>query len=224
MTSSKTMDPQAGSTTAGTTDGVAAGATDGTAGETAGARPQRADARRNHERVVAAAREVFAEEGEAASMEAVARRAGVGVGTLYRHFPRRIDLVEAVYTHDLDELVDTAERAIAELEPWPAVVAFLEAFARYAQSKRTFINELREAFEKHPDFRSAARERIESVTNLVIRRAQEAGVVRGDVDGADVTQLISPVCSSPTISDDQVARLLPMILDGLRTSNGAAQR
>lgn len=187
-------------------------------------RPMRADARRNCERLVAAAREVLAAGGEGASMEAVARKAGVGVGTLYRHFPRRIDLVEAVYTTDVDELVQAAERAMAELEPWPAVVAFLGAFVRYAQSKRTFLNELREAFEKNPDLKSASRERIEAVTDLVIRRAQDAGVVRTDVDGADVTQLISPMCTSPTITDEQAARLLPMVLDGLRTTGTTARK
>lgn len=183
----------------------------------AGARPMRADARRNYERLVAAAREVFAAEGEGASMEAVARKAEVGVGTLYRHFPRRIDLVEAVYTSDVDELVHTAEQALAELRPWPAVVAFLEAFVRYAQSKRTFLNELREAFEKNPGMKSANRERIDAAADLVIRRAQDAGVVRSDVDGADVTQLLGPMCTSPTITEQKTARLLPMILDGLRT-------
>ena len=186
-------------------------------------RPMRADARRNYDRLVAAAREVFAAEGEAASMEAVARKAEVGVGTLYRHFPKRIDLVEAVYTTDVDDLVRTGERAVAELEPWPAVVTFLEAFVRYAQSKRTFLNELREAFEKNPGLKSANRERIDAVTDLVIRRAQDAGAVRTDVDGADVTQLISPMCTSPTITEEQSARLLPMILDGLRATAPATK-
>ena len=86
-------------------------------------------------------------------MEAIAKEAGVGVGTLYRHFPKRIDVVEAVYRDDVDELVCTAEQAVADLEPWPAVVALLEAFVRYAQGKRTFLNELHEAFEKNPELR-----------------------------------------------------------------------
>lgn len=179
-------------------------------------RPMRADARRNYDRLVAAARDVFAAEGEGASMETLARKAGVGVGTLYRHFPKRIDLVEAVYTTDVDELVQAGEEAVATLEPWPAVVAILEAFVRYAMSKRTFLNELREAFEKNPDLRSASRERIDAVTNLVVRRAQDAGVVRTDVDGADVTQLLGPMCTSPTMTGEQSERLLPLILDGLR--------
>lgn len=182
-------------------------------------RAMRADARRNYERLVEAAREVFAAEGEGASMEAVARKAEVGIGTLYRHFPKRIDLVEAVYTTDVDELVEAADRAVATLEPWPAVVAFLEAFVRYAQSKRTFLNELREAFEEHPDLKLASRERIDAATELVIRRAQEAGAMRADVEGADVTQLLAPMCTSPTITRDQTERLLPLILDGLRATH-----
>jgi AcrR family transcriptional regulator len=176
----------------------------------------RADARRNYERLVAAAREVFAREGGGASMEAIARQAGVGVGTLYRHFPKRIDLVEAVYRTDVDALVDTAEKAVADLEPWPAVVAFLEAFVRYAQGKRTFLNELREAFDKNPELRLNMLERVEGSMQLVIGRAQDAGVVRTDVSGHDVMQLVGPMCTNASLSEDQSVRLLGMILDGLR--------
>lgn len=184
-------------------------------------RPMRADARRNYVKLVAAAREVFAAEGGGASMDAVARRAGVGVGTLYRHFPKRIDLVQAVYEGDVDELVQTAERVVAEFEPWPAVVAYLEAFVRYAKTKRTMLNELREAFDKDPGLKSRLRERIDQATELVIGRGQRAGVVRIDLAGADVTQLLGPMCTSPTLTDEQTLRLLPMIEDGLRTQEHA---
>ncbi|HEX4216909.1 MAG TPA: helix-turn-helix domain-containing protein, partial [Acidimicrobiales bacterium] len=135
-------------------------------------RPMRADARRNYERLVAAARDVFSREGGGASMDAVARKAGVGVGTLYRHFPKRIDLVEAVYRTDVDTLVQTAEEAVVDLEPWPAVKTFLEAFVRYAQGKRTFLNELREAFDKNPNLRLDMLERVQGAMQLVIGRAQ----------------------------------------------------
>jgi AcrR family transcriptional regulator len=178
-------------------------------------RPMRADARRNYERLVVAARKVFTEEGGQASMEAIAREAGVGVGTLYRHFPKRIDVVEAVYRTDVEELLQTAERVVTELEPWSAVVAFLEAFVRYAQGKRTFLNELHEAFEKNPNLRSQCRESIDSAMNLVFSRAQRAGVVRADVDGSDIMQLVGPMCTSATLSADQCTRLLATILDGL---------
>ncbi len=184
-----------------------------------GERTQRADARRNHERLVHAARQVFAAEGGGASMEAIARQAGVGAGTLYRHFPKRIDLVEAVYRTDVDDLELASEKAIANLEPWPALVAFLEAFLRYAAGKRTFLTELREAFEKNPALRLGSRERIEQATEKVLGRAQRAGVARPDVDGIDLMQLVSAMCTSATLSAGQGERLLGVVLDGLRAND-----
>ncbi len=148
-------------------------------------------------------------------MEAIARQAGVGVGTLYRHFPKRMDVVEAVYRTDVDTLVAIAEEVVSDLEPWPAVVAFLEAFVRYAQGKRTFLNELREAFEKSPGLRLDMMERVQQAMQLVIGRAQEAGVVRTDVSGPDLMQLVGPMCTNASLSEDQSRRLLSMILDGL---------
>jgi AcrR family transcriptional regulator len=183
-------------------------------------RPKRADARRNRERLVAAAREVFAEQGAGASMEAIAKKAGVGVGTLYRHFPNRLDVVEAVYQTDVEQLRATAERVVAELAPADAVGAFFEAFLRYAETKQALLTELHQAFEKKPELRSAARELIESSFGLVIDRAKEAGVIRSDVDGSDVMQLVTPVCTNAGIPPEQAARLLGMILDGVRA--GAA--
>jgi AcrR family transcriptional regulator len=185
-------------------------------------RPMRADARRNRERLVAAAREVFTEQGVAASMEAIARQAGVGVGTLYRHFPTRLDVVEAVYQDDVQELADAAQRAVSTLEPSAAVDAFFDAFLRYASTKKTLLAELRQAFEKNPALRSRARETIDASFDLVIERAKQAGVVRNDVDGADAVQLIAPICTNDSLSPDQTKRLLGMILDGLRTTSPKA--
>ncbi len=184
--------------------------------ETLEGRPMRADARRNRELLVAAAHDVFASQGAGASMEAIAKEAGVGVGTLYRHFPNRLDLVEAVYQTDVEELWETAQRVVAELEPWPAVEAFFVAFRRYAQTKQALMAELHQAFEKNPDMRSRARGLIESSFDLVIDRAKTAGVVRGDVTGSDLMQLVSPVCTNTSIEPDQAARLLSMVLDGMR--------
>ncbi|MHB1508071.1 MAG: TetR/AcrR family transcriptional regulator [Acidimicrobiales bacterium] len=181
-----------------------------------GGRPLRADARRNYERLVAAAREVFARDGGGASMEAIAKQAGVGAGTLYRHFPKRIDIVEAVYRDDVDGLRLEAEKAVANLEPWQAVVAFLEAFVRYAQGKRTFLQELREAFEKNPGLKLHSREVIDQAAELVVGRAQLAGAIRTDIAGPEVMQLVGPMCTAATLTEEQGRRLLTMILDGLR--------
>ena len=186
--------------------------------EERGARPMRADARRNYDHLVVAARKVFAEQGGGASMEAIAKEAGVGVGTLYRHFPKRIDIVEAVYRDDVEALVSLAERSLTDREPWDAVEGWLRAYVEYGRSKRTFLNELHEAFEKNPDLKPASRDRIWDACERVLSRAQEAGVARRDIDGADLMQLVSPMCMNSTLAADQGDRLLTMVLDGLRPS------
>jgi AcrR family transcriptional regulator len=176
----------------------------------------RADARRNYERLIDAARKVFSDQGGGVSMEAIAKQAGVGVGTLYRHFPKRIDVVEAVYRDDVDTLVGSADRGLAELGPWEGLEAWLRAFVDYGRAKRTFLNELHEAFEKNPALKPASRERISAACEKVLGRAQEAGAARTDIDGEDLMQLVSPMCISATLTPEQGERLLGMILDGLR--------
>jgi AcrR family transcriptional regulator len=176
----------------------------------------RADARRNYLRLVDAARQVFADQGGGASMEAIAKQAGVGVGTLYRHFPKRIDVVEAVYRDDVDALVGRADEGMEAADPWDALEGWLRAYVAYARAKRTFLNELHEAFEKNPDLKPASRERIGAACNRVLVRAQEAGAARDDVDGEDLMQLVSPMCMAANLTEDQGDRLLLMILDGLR--------
>jgi AcrR family transcriptional regulator len=185
--------------------------------EERGARPMRADARRNYDHLVVAARKVFAEQGGGASMEAIAKEAGVGVGTLYRHFPKRIDIVEAVYRDDVDALVSLAERSLTDREPWDAVEGWLRAYVEYGRSKRTFLNELHEAFEKNPDLKPASRDRIFDACERVLRRAQDAGAARRDIDGTDLMQLLSPMCMNSTLTPSQGERLLAMVLDGLRS-------
>jgi AcrR family transcriptional regulator len=176
----------------------------------------RADARRNYERLVAAARDVLAERGSEAALEEVARRADVGVGTLYRHFPRRIDLVEAVYREDVDAIVALASDVATRLEPWEALVAWLQGFLRYAEAKRTFLTELHEAFEKCPDLAVRSRERIAAAVGDVLRRAQEAGAARPDLDGADLMQLVGGMCMARNASLSQNERLLALVLDGVK--------
>jgi AcrR family transcriptional regulator len=197
-------------------DNAVSGQPEAVISEERAGRPMRADARRNYDLLVEAARKVFVQHGGGASMEAIAKEAGVGVGTLYRHFPKRIDIVEAVYRDDVDVLVDSAERGLTELEPWPALEAWLRAYMDYGRSKRTFLNELHEAFEKNPDLKPASRERVWDVCERVLRRAQDAGEARRGIDGADLMQLVSPMCMNSTLSAEQGERLLAMVLDGLR--------
>jgi AcrR family transcriptional regulator len=180
-------------------------------------RPMRADARRNYERLLQAARAVLAERGSEASMEEIARRADVGVGTLYRHFPRRIDLVEAVYREDVDGLVALARTVNETAEPWQALVEWLVGFVKYGQAKRVFLTELHEAFEKNPDLALSSREKIGTAVASVLTRAQQAGVARTDIDHADLMQLVGGMCMARNAGLAQNERLLRLVLDGVRT-------
>jgi hypothetical protein len=96
------------------------------------------------------------------------------------------------------------------------MVAWLEAFVRYAMGKKRFLNELHEAFEKNPDLRVGSRERVEAALGIVLTNAQAAGVVRRDIDASDVMQLVGSMCMSATLTPEQSVRLLVMIQDGLR--------
>jgi len=180
------------------------------------ARPQRADACRNRERLVEAARAVFASRGSSTTVEEIARAADVGVGTLYRHFPRRIDLVEAVYREDVQGLVTLAAELSASAGAWEALVEWLEGFVRYAQAKRTFLTELHEAFEKSPDLALQSRERIADAVGAVLSRAQAAGAARTDLDQYDLMQLVGGMCIARNGTLEQNQRLLTFLLDGIR--------
>jgi len=181
-------------------------------------RAVRSDAQRNHIKLVAAAREVFAQQGSDASMEAIALQAGVGAGTLYRHFPRRIDLVQAVYRNDVEELHLAAEKAVANFGPWEALVNWLDSFLLYSLGKRVFLTELRESFEKNPELRLSSRESVEQSFTLVLENAQRSGAARADIDGSDLLLLVGGMCTGPTLVKEQGERLLALVLDGLRVS------
>ncbi len=185
-------------------------------GPAATAKPMRADARRNYERLLTAGRAVLAERGSDASMEEIAKAADVGVGTLYRHFPRRIDLVEAVYREDVDQLVNLADTLGQRTELWEGLVEWLEAFVRYGQSKRAFLTELHDASEKDQSLALASRERIAEAAQKVLQRAQAAGKARTNIDNHDLMQLIGGMCMARSASLERNERLLSVVLDGVR--------
>jgi AcrR family transcriptional regulator len=149
-------------------------------------------------------------------MEDVARRAKVGVGTLYRHFPRRIDLVEAVYSTDIDTLVAAADEALTLPDPFAGVEFWLRAFVRYTDTKRSLLNELHEAFERNPNLRVQLRERMLAAAARVLDRAHDAGVVRADLTAGDLLQLVGGMCMSATATAGQNERLLDFVLAGIR--------
>ena len=179
-------------------------------------RRQRADASRNRDALLAAAREVFADKGNDASLEEIARRAGVGVGTLYRHFPKRIDLVEAIYREDVDALVALGTELEATREPWAALEGYLTAFLAHAEKKRAVHAELHEFFDKHPEAKLATKERVWGLAGRLLRAAQDEGTARPDVDQPDLMQLVGGMCMAQNATLVQNERLLALVLDGLR--------
>ena len=131
----------------------------------------RADARRNYDRLVDAARETLQASGRAATLEQVAKAAGVGIGTLYRHFPTRLALVEAVYRGDVEALGKAAENS-ESLPPWDALVGWLERLVEYARTKHALFAELAEAYDKDSTFMSYCRDTLRSSSALPSWRAR----------------------------------------------------
>src|SRR3954454_23135111 len=183
--------------------------------ETLLARPKRADARRNYEKVLAAAREAFAEGGESTALEEIARRADVGIGTLYRHFPNRQALLEALYVDEVEEVCRTA----AELDgsdPWAALNGWFERFIAYLATKRALANELLNYLDRDAELFKASRAALFEAGEPLLERAQDAGVVRRDVDIAEVIQMVMGIAKIPAADPRQTEHILHIALDGLR--------
>lgn len=180
-------------------------------------RPMRADARRNYEKLVVAALEVFTEGGGSAPLEDVAERAGVGIGTLYRHFPTRQALLEAVYSGEVEALARSAEDLGAKQGPWDALELWLRQYAAFAATKRALNEALLEAA-PDSDVLLSCRGTILDAGTPLVERAQQAGVVRSDTDFLDIIRMVGGVSAVPTTDAQQKERILQIVLDGLRYS------
>ncbi|MDT0433371.1 MULTISPECIES: TetR/AcrR family transcriptional regulator [Streptomyces] len=174
-------------------------------------RPHRKDAARNYDALLVAAREAFAENGAEASLEDIARRAGVGIGTLYRNFPTRRHLFESVYAAEVDELVRVAQQ-VAALEPWEALTTWLRRFTDYMVTKRA----VREALDDESETFLACRESMYAAGGPLFERAQAAGTARTDMDFGDLLRLFAGVTGTTVTDDAQRDRLLAIALDGVR--------
>jgi AcrR family transcriptional regulator len=174
-------------------------------------RPKRADALRNYDALLAAARAAFATDGTDASLEDIARRANVGIGTLYRHFPTRRDLFEGVYVNEVDALVRAAA-GLADAPPWEALVAWLHRFVEYTATKRAIIEELAK---QSPLFRGC-RADIVAAGEPLLQRAQATGHARTDIDFDDLLRLVGGITMQPFSEAAQLERVLGMAIDGLR--------
>ncbi|MGW7418695.1 TetR/AcrR family transcriptional regulator [Streptomyces sp. NPDC054813] len=174
-------------------------------------RPHRKDAARNYDALIAAAREAFADKGAEASLEDVARRAGVGIGTLYRNFPTRRDLFESVYADEVNTLCRAAVE-LAELEPWQALTSWLDRFTGYMVTKRA----VREALNDESEIFSACRDSMYAAGGPLLERAQKAGVVRTDMEIGDLLRMVSGITATAFEDEAQRDRVMSIALDGVR--------
>jgi AcrR family transcriptional regulator len=188
-------------------------------------RRPRADAVRNRERVLEAAKAVFSAGGSDASLEAVARRAGVGIGTLYRHFPTREALFEAVYRREVEQLGELAEQLKSEAEPVEALRRWLRSNVEFVATKKGMVAALALAAYNSSELHVYSFDRLTRAVGALLQRAVEAGEVRSDIRPEDLIRALVGMC----YMHDQpgwlptVLRLVDVFVDGLRVQRSAAR-
>lgn len=184
------------------------------------ARKPRADSVRNRERLLEAATRVFSAGGAQASLEAVARKAGVGIGTLYRHFPTREALFDAVYRHEVDHLAELAEQLAKDADPVEALRTWLHANVGLAATKKGMIAGLQLAAHGSSELKAYSGTRMTDAIALLLGNGVEAGRVRGDISADDLLRTLYGILYAQGGDNWQPSalRLVDVIVDGLRTS------
>ncbi|RSM78467.1 TetR/AcrR family transcriptional regulator [Amycolatopsis sp. WAC 01375] len=182
------------------------------------ARPMRADARRNYERIVAVAKEAFTADGVDVPADDIAKRAGVGAGTLYRHFPTRDKLIEAVYRDEIDGLAQQAYDLLDELPPGKALETWLATHVIYVVEKHGLAMTLKASVDAGSEVFGWCQSRLRAAADTIVKAAQDEGVLRSDVTGVDILRLGHGLGSAASkASEEDTKRLLTIVLDGLRT-------
>jgi AcrR family transcriptional regulator len=183
------------------------------------AKPLRRDAQRNRDAIVAAARKAFAEQGVGASLEGVAREAGIAIGTVYRHFPTRLDLVEELFTAKFTDLLGAAEEAAAMDDAWEGFCHYLEKFCELQAGDRAF-NDLASARLPVHALGREMFERSKELAAQIFRNAQEQGVLRDDVTPEDIVFVIwsqaGIIQATRTVAPTAWRRHLHLMLDAFR--------
>jgi AcrR family transcriptional regulator len=182
------------------------------------ARPLRADARRNRDRLVEAAVGAFTRGGLDATLESIARDAGVGIGTLYRHFPTREALVEAAYRNELARLCDSVTDLLRDQPPEAAMRTWMDRFVDYMATKRGMADALRAVIASGGNPYAQSRDRLLAAVTTLLHAGTAAGTLRADVDPGDVLVGLSglTVATADPAQRGQAGRLLDLLMDGLR--------
>ncbi|MFE9629066.1 TetR/AcrR family transcriptional regulator [Streptomyces sp. NPDC006527] len=183
------------------------------------ARPRRRDALRNREAILAAGRVAFAEQGLEASLEGIARQAGVAIGTLYRHFPNRLALVEELFAEKFTYLLDAAEESAAMDDAWQGFCTFLERFCELQACDRAF-NALAAARLPVHTVSGQMSERVKDLGTSILHKAQQQGVVRADITREDIAfvawSLEGIIQATRTVAPSAWRRHLYLMLDAFR--------
>jgi AcrR family transcriptional regulator len=182
------------------------------------ARKPRADATRNRERLLEIAKLAFTEAGADVSLDEIARRAGVGIGTLYRHFPTRGAIIEAVYRREVEQLAEGAERLLASLPPGAALHEWMRLFVNYIATKKVIAPALGAIVAGAPELFAASGTRITGAMALLVESARASGDVRTDADPDDLLRALIGFTygnSSPGW-EASARRLIDILMDGLR--------
>jgi AcrR family transcriptional regulator len=180
--------------------------------------PLRADARRNRDKLLAAALDLFAESGTDVSLEAIAKRAGVGIGTLYRHFPTRAALVEAAYRTEVERLC-AVDDLLATHAPDVALAEWMDRFVAYAATKRGMSDALQSVVaSSNADLFADTRSQILTSIATLLDAGAAAGTIRADVGADDVLRAMGGIWLMPMEAgwQEQARRLLGLLMDGLR--------
>ena len=181
-------------------------------------RPLRKDAQRNRDLLLSVASEQFTQHGVDVPLEDVARQAGVGIGTLYRHFPTRALLIEAVYRREVAQLCDSVDELLATMPPDQALEAWMRNFVTYVATKRGLSAALKDMMDSEPDLFTATRASIYAAAGTVLGAAVEAGDIRPDIEPEDLIRAMSGICmvTDDRGFQDRATRLMSLLLDGLR--------
>jgi AcrR family transcriptional regulator len=184
----------------------------------------RADARRNNERLLSAAAAAFAEHGaDDVSLEEIARRAGVGIGTLYRHFPTRQALLEAVYRDQVEALRARADELLGSVPPGVALASWLRDLLEFGRTKRNLTSALLTTLSKDSELLSSCSSMMRGAVTDILGRAQLAGAARADANPTDLLRLVHAISLTTDWAagdHEQADRLLALVLDGLRSQPG----
>jgi AcrR family transcriptional regulator len=185
-------------------------------------RPRRADAARNKQLLLDAARQLIDESGPAVVMDEVARRAGVANATLYRNFPARTDLLVAVYAGDVDELCQQGTALLQDASPGTALTTWMDSFVRHVAATRPLALAATENSEQRGELFARWHQRMASTAAPLLARAQHAGAVRGDLTARDILALANAAAIAGTGPDD-ARRLLDLMRHGFAANQDAAQ-